>query len=121
MFRSLLTALHFLTRLPFPLRETSLEEVGRSAWAFPLVGALTGLLLAGSDWALGYLFPPLLRAAPVLALWVAITGALHLDGFVDCCDALLAARPPEVRLEILRDTHVGAFGVVGAVVFLLLK
>lgn len=121
MFRSLLTALHFLTRLPLPLRETALEEVGRSAWAFPLVGALIGLLLAGSDWVLGYLFPPLLRAALVLALWVAITGALHLDGFVDCCDALLAARPPEVRLEILRDTHVGAFGVVGAVVFLLVK
>lgn len=121
MFRSLLVALHFLTRLPLPQRDTSLEEVGRSAWAFPAVGALIGLLLAGSDWLLGWLFPPTLRAALVLALWVALTGALHLDGFVDCCDALLAARPPEVRLEILRDTHVGAFGVVGAVVLLLVK
>ncbi len=121
MFHSLLVALHFLTRLPLPPREVSLEEVGRSAWAFPLVGVILGLLLAGADWLLGWLFPPSLRAALVLALWVALTGALHLDGFVDCCDALLAARPPEVRLEILRDTHVGAFGVVGAVVLLLVK
>lgn len=121
MFRSLLVALHFLTRLPLPPGEVSLEEVGRAAWAFPAVGALVGLLLAGADWLLGWLFPPALRAALILALWVAVTGALHLDGFVDCCDALLAARPPEARLEILRDTHVGAFGVVGAVVLLLVK
>ncbi len=121
MFRSLLVALHFLTRLPLPPREISLEEVGRSAWAFPVVGALIGLLLAGADGLLGWLFPPVLRAALVLALWVALTGALHLDGFVDSCDALLAARPPEARLEILRDTHVGAFGVVGAVILLLVK
>ncbi len=121
MFRSLLVALHFLTRLPLSAREISLEEVGRAAWAFPAVGMLIGGLLAGAGWLLGGLFPPLLVAALVLAFWVAVTGALHLDGFVDCCDALLAARPPEVRLEILRDTHVGAFGVVGAAMLLLVK
>ena len=121
MFRSLLVALHFLTRLPLPEREISLEEVGRAAWAFPAVGILIGGLLAIAGWLLGHLFPPLLIAALVLALWVAVTGALHLDGFADCCDALLAARPPEVRLEILRDTHVGAFGVVGTAMLLLVK
>lgn len=121
MVRAFFVALQFLTRLPLPPREVSLEDVGRAAWAFPAVGALIGLMLAGADWLLGWLFPPILRAALVLALWAALTGALHLDGFVDCCDALLAARPPEVRLEILRDTHVGAFGVVGAVLLLLVK
>lgn len=90
-------------------------------WAFPVVGALIGLLLVGANALLGPLFPPALRAALVLALWVAMTGALHLDGFVDSCDALLATRPPEARLEILRDTHVGSFGVVGAVMLLLIK
>ena len=121
MLRSLFVALHFLTRLPLSAREISLEEVGRAAWAFPAVGVLIGGLLAGAGWLLSHLFPPLLVVALVLALWVAVTGALHLDGFVDCCDALLAARPPEVRLEILRDTHVGAFGVVGATMLLLVK
>ncbi len=121
MLRSLFVALHFLTRLPLSAREMSLEEVGRAAWAFPAVGVLIGGLLTGAGWLLGHLFPPLLVAALVLAFWVAVTGALHLDGFVDCCDALLAARPPEVRLEILRDTHVGAFGVIGAAMLLLVK
>ncbi|MGB9776087.1 MAG: adenosylcobinamide-GDP ribazoletransferase [Anaerolineae bacterium] len=121
MLRSLFVTLHFLTRLPLPRREISLEEVGRAAWAFPAVGVLVGGLLAGAAWLLGHLFPPTLVAALGLALWVTVTGALHLDGFVDCCDALLAARPPEVRLEILRDTHVGAFGVIGAVMLLLVK
>ncbi len=117
----LLDALHFLTRLPLPRRETTLEGVGQAAWAFPVVGMLIGLLLTGTVWLLGLVFPPLLLAALVLACWVAVTGALHLDGWVDCCDALFAARPPEDRLEILRDVHVGAFGVVGGVVLLLVK
>lgn len=117
----LLDALYFLTRLPLPRRETTLEGVGEAAWAFPVVGMLIGLLLTGAAWLLGLIFPPIPSAALVLALWVAVTGALHLDGWVDCCDALLAARPPEVRLEILRDVHVGAFGVVGGVVLLLVK
>lgn len=121
MFRSLLVALHFLTRLPLPLREVLLEEVGWSVWAFPIVGVLIGLLLIGAAWLMEKVFPPLVVSALLLALWVAITGGLHLDGFIDCCDALLAARPPEARLNILRDTHVGAFGVIGAVTLLLVK
>jgi adenosylcobinamide-GDP ribazoletransferase len=57
----------------------------------------------------------------VLTVWVAITGALHLDGFLDACDGLFGGHTPESRLEILRDVHVGAFGVVGAVMLLLIK
>lgn len=117
----LLDALSFLTRLPLPRRETTLEGIGQTAWAFPVVGMLIGLLLTGAAWLLGLIFPSLLSAALVLACWVAVTGALHLDGWVDCCDALFAAQPPEVRMEILRDVHVGAFGVVGGAMLLLVK
>jgi len=116
-----LTALQFLTRIPVPCREMSFEEVARATGAFPLVGMLIGLMLVGGWWLLRWLFPPLLADALLLAFWIAITGGLHLDGFVDCCDGLLAARPPEARLEILRDTAVGAYGVVGVVAFLLIK
>ncbi len=119
--RSLLVALHFLTRLPLPLGEVSLAEVGKASWAFPAAGIVIGLLLAGTDWLLGWIFAPLVKASLVLAFWIALTGALHLDGFVDCCDALLAAKTPEARLEILRDVHTGAFGVIGAITLLLVK
>lgn len=121
MFRSFIAVLYFLTHLPLPKRKISLEEVGRGAWAFPLVGMFIGLLLLGSNWLLSFFFPPILKAALVLVLWVAVTGALHLDGFADCCDALLTVKPPEVRLEILRDTHIGAFAVVGIAGLLLVK
>ena len=63
----------------------------------------------------------LVLAAILLAAWVAISGGLHLDGFIDCCDGLLVAKPPEQRLEIMKDSRVGAFGVVGAICLLLVK
>ena len=44
---------------------------------------------------------------------IALTRGLHLDGFMDCCDAFLGGFSRERRLEILRDSHVGAFAVVG--------
>jgi adenosylcobinamide-GDP ribazoletransferase len=115
-------ALQFLTRLPIPLR----RELSQATWArsmawFPLVGLVVGLLLVGGRWATGALWPQDLAAALTLALWVVLTGGLHLDGLVDCCDALWVAAPPERRLEILRDVHVGSYGLVGGALFLLLK
>lgn len=95
--------------------------MSRAAAYYPLVGAVLGLLLVGADLLLGLALPPILRSALVLALWVGLTGALHLDGFLDCCDGLLAPRPPAERLEILRDVHAGSFAVVGGVLLLLVK
>ncbi|CAI8027019.1 Adenosylcobinamide-GDP ribazoletransferase [Geodia barretti] len=66
-------------------------------------------------------FPPLLSAAILVVLLAGLTRALHLDGFMDCCDALLGGFDRERRLEILRDSHVGAFAVVGAISLLLVK
>ena len=65
--------------------------------------------------------PPLLSAAVLTVLLVVLTRALHLDGFMDCCDALFGGFDKKRRLEILRDPHVGAFAVTGVVGLLLLK
>ena len=120
--RALFAAIGFLTVLPSPrgldLRD---EDWGRSVGWYPLVGLLLGALLVGLDWLLRRAWPEGLASVLLLAAWVALTGALHLDGFVDCCDALLAPVSPERRLEILRDVHVGAFGLVGAVLLLMVK
>ncbi len=56
-----------------------------------------------------------------LVVWVVLTGGLHLDGLADCCDGLLASTTVERRLEIMKDPHMGAFGVTGLVLVLLLK
>lgn len=119
---AILLAFKFLTILPIPLPDDLPPQAMRRATAYyPLVGAALGLVLVGADLALGGVFALPLRSALILALWVAPTGALHLDGFLDCCDGLLAPVPPEKRLLILRDVHAGSFAVVGAVLLLLTK
>jgi adenosylcobinamide-GDP ribazoletransferase len=97
------------------------RPAGFGAAYYPLVGLILGLLLAGSDWLLSAFLPPGSEAALLLGLWVGLTGMLHLDGFMDCCDGLLPPRDPVRRLEIMKDSHVGAFGVIGAILLLLIK
>jgi len=119
---SFLLALQFLTAIPVRVSgEITPRMMGRAMAWFPVVGLMLGAILALADLALQAIFPSSVGAALLLVVWVAVTGALHLDGFLDCCDGLLAAKSPEKRLEILRDTRVGAFAVVGAVCLLLLK
>jgi adenosylcobinamide-GDP ribazoletransferase len=120
--RPFLAALRFLTILPLPGTDRlSDADWGRATAWYPAVGLLLGALLAGLAWGLGRLWPDGLSAALLLAAWVLLTGGLHLDGWADCCDALLAAVPPARRLEILRDVHAGAFALAGTVLLLLVK
>jgi len=115
-------ALRFLTIIPVPLSaKITSRQAGRAMAFFPAVGLVIGGVLVGVDRALSFVFPPLVNAGLLLAGWVGVTGALHFDGFVDCCDGLFAAKPPQRRLEILRDTHLGSYAVAGAVCLLLIK
>ena len=115
-------ALGFLTAIPIPLRRAfSPVEIGRSIAYFPVVGLMLGLILVGLDVMLDRVLPSLVANTLLLAALVALTGALHLDGWMDCCDALLGFKSPEARLRILREPQIGAFGVAGAVLLLLVK
>jgi adenosylcobinamide-GDP ribazoletransferase len=114
-------ALGFLTAIPVRTDAPQPGDLGRAAIWFPLIGFGLGVLLALAHLAFSLLFPSLLTAALTVALWAAITGGLHLDGLADCCDGLPASPTPERRLEIMRDPRLGAFGVIGLVVFILLK
>ena len=95
------------------------REMGESTGFYPLVGLLLGGVLALVDALLGYLFPIPVRSVLVLALWIVLTGGLHLDGFLDSCDGLLGASTSERRMEIMRDERVGAFALAGGVLLLL--
>ena len=114
-----LQAVAFLTIIP--VRARSSGGLGRAAAWFPLVGLLLGAILAAAQAGLVRIFPPLLSASLLVALWAILTGGLHLDGLIDSCDALPASVPRERRLEILRDPHRGAFGVAGLALFIVLK
>ncbi|WIG59401.1 MAG: Cobalamin synthase [Ktedonobacterales bacterium] len=123
-FDGLALALQFLMILPVRSKRanTTLDGPPEMAAAlpwFPVVGALLGGLLALTDWALTPLFAANVRNVALLALAALLTGMLHLDGFIDCCDGLLGTRTIERRLEILRDSRVGAYGVIGGVLLVL--
>lgn len=119
---SLRIAISFLTTLALrPDGEIRPGDLGHAAAWFPTVGLLIGVLTAAAMTLFHFFFAPLLCAALTIAVWVFLTGALHLDGLADCCDALFVSAPPQRRLEILRDPRRGAFGLTGLVLFLILK
>ncbi|MEG0821461.1 MAG: adenosylcobinamide-GDP ribazoletransferase [Burkholderiaceae bacterium] len=120
--RGILLAIQFLTRLPTPqLAHFDPAELWRCSRWFPLVGLLIGAILAGAS-LLGSQIDPWLGAIAALAAWVWVTGALHLDGLADMSDALGAAhRDPERFLAVLKDPHVGSFGVVALVLAIVTK
>ncbi|MDE0222462.1 MAG: adenosylcobinamide-GDP ribazoletransferase, partial [Spirochaetaceae bacterium] len=127
LLASFRAAIGFLTILPVSPRDAASPPDAAGALArapawFPAVGLLLGAMLAFLDLALRALhLPVLLNSALLLATLAALTRALHLDGFMDTCDALLGGFDRERRLAILRDPHVGAFAVVGVVCLLLVK
>lgn len=111
-----------LTAIPWPFfSQDTISSLGRSAAYYPLVGLILGGILAGVGWVVYFFLPPGLAATILLAVWVGLTGMLHLDGFMDSCDGLLPPRARERRLEIMKDSRVGAFGVVAVILLLLLK
>lgn len=80
---------------------------------FPFVGLLIGALWYGAIWLLlSAGLGTVMLAASMFLFPYAITGFLHIDGFMDTSDAILSRRPPEERLRILKDPHAGAFAVV---------
>jgi len=121
--KSLLAAFRFLTTLPVgaPAGEKEEEALASSMVFFPLVGLSIGgclfLIYRGGS----LIFSPLLSNLLVLLGWIAITGALHLDGFMDTIDGLAGGRNREERLKIMSDSSAGAKSVVGLVSLLGLK
>ncbi len=113
-------AVKTLTILPFPGKGT--ERIADALFYFPVVGALIGAGLALAAWAIGQGLEWATGAGlagVVLLSW--ITGGLHLDGLGDVADAYSPGRPRERMLAIMKDHHVGAFGVIAIVLVLLVK
>lgn len=108
--QDILAALGLLTRLPLP---DHAPRGAAAAWAWPLAGALVGLIgaaAAGAALALGAGPGP--AAAAALMAQALATGALHEDGLADTADGLLGGRTRERRLEIMKDSRIGSFGAL---------
>jgi len=123
--RRFLQAMSLLTRLPTRVTWEPDLPWGRLAGWFAPVGIVVGGLAFGLSYA-WTLWPaartqPLLGAALLAAFGAAVTGALHLDGWGDCCDAFFVPADRAKRLAIMADPQVGAFGTIGLIVLLLVK
>ena len=106
----ILTAAALLTRLPLPDHRST---GGASAWAWPLVGAGLGALaaaLASLCAALG--LTPGVSAAAILATLALLTGGLHEDGLADSADGLFGGWTRQRRLEIMKDSRIGSYGML---------
>ena len=117
---SVIAAFQFLTIFPTLIKRMfTAQEMGRAVGWFPLVGVVLGFLLYSVNYTARLIFPVSVSAAITLFAWIIVTRAFHLDGFMDTCDGLFGGWTPERRLEIMKDSRMGAFGVVGGVLVLL--
>lgn len=113
-----LVALALLTRLPLPrLPEAAFARQAGAAWAFPLAGlAVGGLAMLVGLGALTLGLPAGLAAGLVLAVQVVASGAMHEDGMADCADGFWGGCEPGRRLEIMKDSAIGTYGVLALVI-----
>jgi cobalamin synthase len=124
---ALILAFQFLTRYPLGREGLTVEEadLGRSTRYFPLVGLVAGLDLMFLRWVLGWTGVlaawPLACSALLLAYWAWSCDSLHMDGWMDTLDGLASRREGGDLLEVMHDSRVGAFGVMGGGLLLLLK
>jgi len=122
MIRQLTLAVTFLTGIPLKVEgDVSPADLWRSMGWYPLVGLALGAIAWGAYAGLLAVLPSLVAAGLVVLLLQAVTRGLHMDGLMDTADGLLSGAPRERALEIMKDSNVGAMGVVAAVLILILK
>jgi adenosylcobinamide-GDP ribazoletransferase len=115
-------ALAFFTRLPLRRGDGAPLDMNRIAWAAPVAGAIVGVVGAGVLAATEVLgLPRLISAGLATAALIAVTGALHEDGLADTADGFGGGATRERKLEIMRDSRIGAFGAVALALSILIR
>jgi adenosylcobinamide-GDP ribazoletransferase len=112
----------FSTVLPIEIH-SSIPEMARYTWLWPLIGAFIGILVGGFAFLVANLInlPSLLSATLIYSFAILLTGLHHLDGLVDFGDGLMAHGDPERRIEIMRDQKVGTGGIASLLIVSLIS
>ena len=120
--RDFITGLQFLTIIRlWPETEWTPERFGRSVCYFPIIGAIIGLVIALLQTLVSPWISIHTSAVTLVIASIVLTGGLHCDGFMDSADGLLSGRSRERMLEIMKDSRVGANGVVAFVCLVIFK
>ena len=113
-------AFSMFSKIPMPRADWTEENMKYMICFFPFVGLVIGFLSMGAAYAGKYFgFGQNFTAVVLVLLPVFVTGGIHVDGLLDTADALSSWRDRERRLEILKDSHAGAFAVITACVYFL--
>ena len=121
MFKALIIAFSTYSKLPMPQVEWSQQNMRYAVCFFPMVGVAAGGLLLGWCWLCQLLaLTPALRAAGGVVIPLLVSGGIHMDGWCDTADALASHQERERKLEILKDSHTGAFAIIACGGWLLL-
>jgi adenosylcobinamide-GDP ribazoletransferase len=121
-FLSFLAAIMFYTRIPILFKaEYDKESFGNATKFLPLIGIIVGGFAAFIFWACSFILPVNVSILLSMIAGILVTGAFHEDGLADVCDGFGGGMTKERKLEIMKDSHIGAFGVIGLVMILGLK
>ncbi len=120
--RGFLMAWGMFCWIPCPYKEWRMEDRRAQVAMLPLVGALIGVIVCLIWWLLSLIgCSGLLTGAVLTGVYFLLTGFIHIDGFMDCCDAILPRHPQmQERQRILKDPHAGAFAVICLCIMLLI-
>lgn len=123
---SFFEAIRFLTLIPLPFMPAMTSDnyektIARSMAWFPSVGLLIALIAVAVGWVFGVFWDEWARAVAVVVAIGIVTSGLHLDGLSDTFDAVMSWRPRERKLEIMKDSRIGAMGAIALVAVILLK
>lgn len=122
MWNSFKIAFSMYSKIPMPNTRWNKESIRYAMCFFPLVGIVIGVVM--------YLFSicskvlginDILRSAIYVVIPIIITGGIHVDGYIDTMDAINSYKPLEEKLEILKDSHIGAFALIGAISYFIVS
>ncbi|MFR9628886.1 MAG: adenosylcobinamide-GDP ribazoletransferase [Rikenellaceae bacterium] len=118
----LYNAILFYSRLPVPRGVKCTSEIlSQSLCYFPLVGLLVGAIGFGGYWLSGLLLPHNICIIVTMSAMILTTGALHEDGFADFCDGFGGGYDKDSILRIMKDSHIGTYGVIGLIFMILVR
>lgn len=121
ILNGLLLSFNMYSILPLPYAKWTKENMKYVLAFFPLLGIVEGFLYI-LLWKLSeyFSFGMFFRASIFSVLSIIYTGGIHFDGYLDTCDALGSNQSREKKLEILKDSHIGAYAVIGGIIYILL-